>query len=104
MKLLPDELKAALPPLYSNEEIKDPLVRLKFFTPDGGWTWFVTEGQAEGQDFLFFGFVVGHFPEWGYFLLSELESIHGVLGLSVERDLHFTPKPFSQLQPWERGE
>jgi len=36
------------------------------------------------------------FPELGSVRISELESIRGKLGLSVERDLHFRPfKPIS---------
>jgi hypothetical protein len=68
---------------------------LKFFTPDAHWTWYVTEGGPHGEDFLFFGYVVGDDEEWGYFILSELESVRGLLNLPVERDLYFTPAAFS---------
>lgn len=54
--------------------VSDPL---KFFTPDSGWTWYVTEGEEEDGDFRFFGFVVGFEKEWGYFVLSELEGARG---------------------------
>ena len=46
MKLLIPELRASLPPLYSQENVPDPVVHAKFFTPDSNWTWYVTEGQA----------------------------------------------------------
>jgi hypothetical protein len=52
-------------------------VHLKFFTPDSDWTWFVTEGQPQDDDFIFFGFVCGFEEEWGYFMLSELAGIGG---------------------------
>ncbi len=29
------------------------------------------------------------YPELGYVRVSEIESVHGKLGLPVERDLHF---------------
>ena len=61
----------------------------KFFLPGTGWTWYVTEGSPQEDDFLFFGFVVGLESEFGYFVLSELESVRTPLGLSVERDLTF---------------
>lgn len=91
MKLLTEELRARLPALYSQENESDPVVHAKFFTPDSNWTWWVTEGEPEGDDFRFFGYVQGFENEWGYFLLSELESAKGPLGLPIERDLHFQP-------------
>ena len=42
--------------------------------------------------------------EWGYFVLSELESARGPLGLPIERDLHFKPSPFSQVIKQYRAE
>jgi hypothetical protein len=89
MKLLTDELRQRLPPLYSQEAEAEPTVYAKFFMPGTGWTWYVTEGGKQDDDFLFFGFVVGFESEFGYFLLSELESVTTPLGLHVERDLSF---------------
>src|SRR5205823_11436583 len=66
-------------------------------SPWSNWTWFVTEGEQEEDDFRFFGYVCGHEEEWGYFVLSELESSRGPGGLTIERDLHFTPGPFSRV-------
>ena len=37
--------------------------------------------------------------EWGYFLLSELKSARGPFGLAIERDLYFTPGPFTKVVP-----
>lgn len=118
MKLLTAELRARLPPLYAQEDVQDPVVYAKFFTPDSAWTWYATEGShinrqgtameywdpersslEDAVDFLFFGYVIGQEREWGYFSLSELESARGPLGLPIERDLHFEPKPFSELKP-----
>ena len=97
MELLTAELRARLPALYSQEHNKDPTVHCKFFTPDSNWTWLVTEGSVEDDDFLFFGYVIGLEEEWGYFVLSELESVRGSLGLPIERDLHFQSGPFSTV-------
>jgi hypothetical protein len=102
MELLTAELRASLPPLYSQEQVSDPIVHCKFFTPDSNWTWWVTEGSAEEEDYRFFGYVCGMENEWGYFVLSELESARGPLGLPIERDLYFTPSPFSQVSVKER--
>jgi hypothetical protein len=104
MELLPDELRRALPPLYSQEKTKDPVVHAKFFTPDSSWTWFVTEGSPEDDDFLFFGYVIGFEEEWGYFAHSELASVQGPLRLPIERDLYFRPGPFSEVLARFKGE
>ena len=81
MKLLDDQLRARLPPLYAQEAEAEPTVYAKFFMPGSGWTWYVTEGSEQEGDFLFFGFAVGLESEFGYFLLSELESVRTQLGL-----------------------
>lgn len=97
MTLLPPELRSTLPKLYSQEESADPTVQVKYFTPDSSWTWYATEGEPAGDDFRLFGFVIGFEREWGYFMLSELEEARGPLGLPIERDLHFTPAPISEV-------
>jgi hypothetical protein len=97
MELLPPELRRALPPLYSQEADPDPIVHAKFFTPDSNWTWYATEGEPDGDDFRFFGYVRGFEDEWGYFLLSELSTAHGPLGLPIERDLNFKPGRFHEI-------
>ena len=97
MELFPTELRQNLPPLYSQEKVADPTVHVRFFTPDANWTWYVTEGSQEEDDFIFFGYVIGLEKEWGYFALSELATARGPLGLPIERDLYFQPGPFSQV-------
>ena len=94
-RLLDDALRASLPKLCQQSDIADPTVFAKFFFPASGWTWFVTEGQQEADDFQFYGHVIGFESEWGYFRLRELEGVE-VSGLRVERDLHFEPMPFSK--------
>src|SRR5215471_3160210 len=48
--LLPDTLKERMPPLYSQENERDPLVVCKFFDPVGSWTWYATEGSPVDED------------------------------------------------------
>jgi hypothetical protein len=93
--LITKELRKKLPPLYSQEKVKDPIVHAKYFTPDSSWTWYVLE--FDGKD-TFFGYVDGLEPELGYFGLLELESVRGPLGLRRERDLYWEPKPLSEVQ------
>jgi DUF2958 family protein len=99
MKLLTDELRAKLPPLYSQEAKATPTAYAKFFLPGTGWTWYVTEGSRQDDDFLFFGFVIGFESEFGYFLLSELEAVTNRLGLHVERDLSFREGRLTDVVP-----
>ncbi|MFN8495569.1 MAG: DUF2958 domain-containing protein [Caldilineaceae bacterium] len=95
MLLLTKALKRRLPPLYATENDPDPMVICKFFLPDFPWTWYATE--FDGQD-LFFGFVDGDYPELGYFRLSELTSVRGKFGLTLERDRYFRPCRLSALR------
>lgn len=98
MKLLTKEIEAKLPALYSQEGVADPMVVAKFFTPWSNWTWFAIEGTREDGDVRFFGLVEGLETELGYFVLSELENLRGPHGLTIERDLYFTPCPLSAIR------
>ena len=95
-KLLTQALRADLPPLYATEEtpMAEKLAVVKFFTPDSNWTWYGVE--FDGKD-TFFGLVDGFEREYGYFSLSELESVRGPLGLRIERDLYFEPTRLIEL-------
>jgi hypothetical protein len=106
MKLLTEELRRKLPPLYSQDgKGGEAVVYTKYFTPTSNWTWYVTEGEPVTDDsgaeldFRFFGLVDGHFKELGYFNLSELESVNGPMGLPIERDLHWQPKTLQEIAP-----
>lgn len=98
-KLLTQAIRKTLPPLYSQENEKDPMVWVKFFNPYGRGTWLATE--FDGRD-TFFGLVdLGH-PELGYFSLRELQSLRGPGGAQgIERDAWFKPKPLSQARAQE---
>jgi len=98
MKLLTKEILDKLPKLRGTEGTNDPLVVTKFFDPTGSWTWYVIEGQDEGEDFIFYGLVKGFETELGNFSLNELKSVKGALGLGIERDMHWTPKPLSEVR------
>jgi hypothetical protein len=114
MQLLTEEVRKKLPPLYSQENVTDPVVICKFFYPDFSWTWYAIEGSPVDEDgyydtdkdkvdFVFFGLVVGLEVALGYFSLSELMNNRGKLGCSIERDLYFTPKPLSEVQKLHNG-
>lgn len=89
------EIRQRLPKLKDTENEKDPIVQVKFFSPWMNWSWYVIE--FDGDD-VFFGRVEGFEREWGYFNLSELESLRGPGGVpAVGRDLHFKPTRISEL-------
>ena len=95
-KLLPEKLAVRMPALYSTDgKGLKAIAQVKFFTPFGGWYWYVTE--FDGSD-LFFGLIFGPYVEMGYFSLSELEVARDSLGLPVERDLSFRPKMLDQIK------
>ncbi len=98
MQLLTKKIKKMLPELYATESQDDPIVLVKFFTPDSCWTWYILEGsEQENEDWLLFAYVERMFNEFGYVSLRELENVRGPLGLKVERDITFAPTPISKV-------
>jgi hypothetical protein len=96
MKLLTEEIKKKLPSLGSTSEQEDPVAVVKFFNPTGRGTWWACEYDPD--DGIFFGKADLGFAELGYFSLAELEGYKGPLGLGIERDIYFQPKPLSQCK------
>ena len=106
MKLLTQEIRKILPPLYAQEDKGGKAVAyLKLFTPDSSFTWYLTEGSpitddcGNEVDFHFFGLVDGLEKELGYVALSELQGVRGPLGLPIERDLWWKPKTLEEIAP-----
>ena len=96
MKLLTQEIKKKLPALGTTADQADPLAIVKFFNPTGIGTWWACEFDPESG--IFFGKADLGFPELGNFSLKELQDYKGPLGLGIERDLYFIPKPVSQCK------
>lgn len=99
MQLITDELKKRFAEVGEQRNVKDHLVIAKFFSPVGSATWYAVAYYPE--DNTCFGYVTGLVPggdEWGYFSITELESVKvPPLGISIERDLHFDECRFSTL-------
>jgi ribosomal protein S27E len=95
-KLLTQQIRKMLPALYSEEDVplEDKMLRVKFFTPYSNWYWYGSE--FDGDD-TFFGYVMGHEKEWGYFSLSELEGLNRNGLPLVERDMYWTPITYADL-------
>ena len=99
MKLLTKEIEASLPTIEATVETasEDLEVKVKYFTPDGGGTWYIAAYCPINR--LMFGLCdlgMGS-PELGYVSLDELEALRGALGLPVERDLYWNPCPLSEV-------
>ena len=85
-----------LPQLGETDNQADPIAIVKFFNPTGIGTWWACEFDPDTG--IFFGKADLGFPEFGSFSLDELQSYKGPLGIGIERDLYFTPKPLSQCK------
>ena len=94
--LIPKEIRETLPDLYATEEITDPLCKVKLFTPDANWTWYIIELSKEDNSTCY-GYVQGLENELGYVSLEEIADVRGALNLPVERDIYFSPTKLSQI-------
>lgn len=110
--LLPDSLRRTFIerfPLHSQEAIPfgDKKIVAKFFFPAGRYTFYVTEGEPEDDDFVFFGYCVSAVgedcDEWGYTTLSELMSVRVSL-LHMERDIHFPVATTTIAEVWPKAD
>jgi hypothetical protein len=99
MKLMTKQIENQLAkyPIYSQDGKKEEAVAVcKFFLQ--GYTWYVLEAEKQGDDYSFFGIVDGEYKEYGYFTLSELQSLRGRWGLTVERDMYFKPTQVKDIK------
>lgn len=94
--LIPPRILADVPPLGAQDgEGEGAVVHVKVFDPCGSATWWITEIDPRTGEA--FGFVTGlGCDEWGSVDLNELASVRNRMGLRMERDLHFTPKPLNR--------
>lgn len=107
-EFFPQSVRDSLPPLYSQEHVKDPICLVKFFFPMSSWTFYAIEGSPVDEngyydtdkpkvDYLFYGFTVSFDNELGYVSLSEIAAVE-VVGLKVERDVNFQPTRLSVIR------
>ena len=98
MDLLPEDLRARLPPLSAIDEMDEPFIVAHYMLPGTEFAWWVIAGEPQEDDFVFFGFVSGlnHFR---YFRLSELERKRGPSGERMALDEDFTEGGLSDVVP-----
>ena len=78
------------------EPPEKPMALVKLFDPTGSWTWFISSYDPKTR--LAFGLVHGFEIEYGDISMEELVEFRGRMGLPIERDLYWTPKPLSELE------
>ena len=104
MKLLTKAIEKKLEkyPLYSQDGKGDNAdIICKFFNPMGEGTWYVLEGEKrENGDWLFYGVVDLYEREYGYFSLSELESVRLPFGMGIERDMGYTNRKVGDIKTY----
>lgn len=100
VKLVTKEIEEMFKKIGSQENNPDPIVVVKFFNPAGPGTWYATEYRPKDREFFGFVSLFGdECDEWGSFSLDELQSVKGMFGLGIERDLYFEPQPISKVCP-----
>lgn len=102
MRLINRQLESTLPALYATDSTpaEDKQVICKFFALGSAATWLICEYDPEGRVFFGYADLFGQGTyggaEWGYISLEELESLRLGSIPRVERDIHFTPRKFSE--------
>jgi hypothetical protein len=89
MELLPDDLRARLPPTRAIDDEGEPFVFAHYTLSATGQDRFVSAGEPQRNDFVFLGFV-RHESRFRCFRLSELETTRGPSGETVVRNENFT--------------
>jgi hypothetical protein len=104
MQLLTKDLRDELPRLNSQNHIpnEQKIAHAKFFFPIGKWTWYVMEGCEEGDDYIFFGYIIALEEGFRNFRLSDLMRFE-TIGLSIERDLSFKPDNIENILNKTKG-
>lgn len=96
MLLMTDELEKTFENyLIGSQEgkMEEADVVVKYFNPTGVGTWLITEGEKQDDgDWLLYGYCHLFEWEWGYVMLSELESVRLPFGLGIEREIYNTGK------------
>ena len=83
-----------LPSIHEGGNDPDALARIKLFDPNGSWTWYLAGYEPDGR--IAWGLVDGFDQEYGSIGMAKLVAVHGALGLPIERDLYWRPRPLAE--------
>ncbi len=95
-QLLPDTIMRKIPALGAQEDVEDPVVWLKLFSPYGKATWLITEYDPQTGEA--FGWADLGFGELGYIDLRELQGLNRRGLPLVERDTSWRPMLLSRAK------
>jgi hypothetical protein len=85
-----------LPIVIDGDKGPDEIVaRVKLFNPTGAGTWWLASYDPETE--VAFGAAHIFELEAGDIYLPELVAFRGLLGLPIERDLHYAPKTLEEI-------
>lgn len=107
MTILTDTIIKLIPPLNTNSRVNDMgeiIVYAKYSLPGNGrWACYIAEYDPDSQ--IAFGYIVSDldaaYDKWDYFSLKELHEVRttmGIIGLTVEQDLYFSPKAWKDIK------
>ncbi|NBR67989.1 MAG: DUF2958 domain-containing protein [Actinobacteria bacterium] len=97
-QLLPSTVARKLPAIYSQEDVADPIVQVKLFSPYTGAVWYLTEYDSSSRDAFGWADLGMGGGELGYISIPELEGLNRNGLPLVERDLYWTPVPLSRAK------
>ena len=84
-----------LPTIAEALDVEDPIAKVKLFALGSSWTWYIAAYDPETRNA--FALVDGHELEAGVVHIPELLALKS-FGLPIERDLHWTPRKFSEIK------
>lgn len=96
--LVTKSIQKQLPKLYAtdNKLVGDRIAYARYFHPMSSYTAYLLEYDPKEK--LGFGLTtMGYEWELGYMSIEEMQSVK-VMGLGIERDIHFQPKALSQIE------
>lgn len=99
MKILTKAIEKAFEKQGDTSHLKADQIKVvcKLFNPCGAGTWYLYERESEDIFMAFCDLGDPQFAELGRVSLSELLSVRLPFGLTIERDLHWTPCLLSEV-------
>jgi hypothetical protein len=88
-----------------NHSLDETLVFARLFMPDADWYLWVSEYDPKERRVLCYAILNSdtQMAEWGWQWVDDLEAVRGKMGLPMERDTSFQPKPLNEaLDDWKR--
>ncbi len=96
MNILDHPLVKALPALYTQDGVDDPIVTVRIFHPSSDWFWYPLEVDLDKG--LFFGLVRGFEAELGSFSTAEFQSVEESTYLPFQVDETFKPMKLTEVK------